>query len=382
VPHPFLIAFAYTGSVRRILILNTDLEIGGTPTVVRELSTRLGHASRAHIEVACLGRWGPIADQIAAAGVPVTALGAKGPADLLVLRKLIRLIRGHRIDTVFSFLVHANAMAAAASLACRDVRFIQAIQTTQPNPRWHWRVQALAQSAAERIVAPSESVAQCARDWADVPAEKIVVIPNALDRDDPVFSLGARAPLTPRATPTIGFIGRLDPIKRLPDLVQAMSCFSEVRLDIFGDGEQRAELETMIAELQLGQRVHLRGPSNGPAEALQQIDLLVLPSAAEGFPLVLIEAMAARVPIVATDAPGIRDVVQHERTALLVPVGHPTALAAAIESMLNVPARRQRLVDAAHEDVLRRFTWDRGLPSYLELLGLEAVVQKSTDAQT
>jgi hypothetical protein len=64
---------------RRILLLITDLEIGGTPTVVRELALRLHRTGRAHIEVACLSEWGPIADQIATGGVEVTALGARSP---------------------------------------------------------------------------------------------------------------------------------------------------------------------------------------------------------------------------------------------------------------------------------------------------------------
>jgi len=58
---------------RRILLLNTDLEQGGTPTVIRELATRLARATDAHIEVACLSKWGPVADPISAAGIAVTA---------------------------------------------------------------------------------------------------------------------------------------------------------------------------------------------------------------------------------------------------------------------------------------------------------------------
>src|SRR6185437_4715620 len=127
------------------------------------------------------GRRGPVADEIAEAGINVTALDARSASDLLVLRRLIRLISDRKIETVLSFLVHANAMAAAASLSLQDVRFFQSIQTTQPRPRWHWPVQGLVQWAAKRIIVPSESVAQVARHWANVPAEKIVVIPNAID---------------------------------------------------------------------------------------------------------------------------------------------------------------------------------------------------------
>ena len=166
---------------RRILFLITDLQIGGTPTVARELSLRLHRTETAHVEVASLAPWGPVAETIAARGVPVTALGARSAMDFRIIGDLVRLIRDRKIDTVFSFLIHANAAAAMASLVCRKVRFIQSIQTTQPNPRWHWIVQRRIQKRAEKIVVPSESTADVAHEWASVPREKIVVIHNAIE---------------------------------------------------------------------------------------------------------------------------------------------------------------------------------------------------------
>src|SRR3954469_16797325 len=79
---------------RRLLILNTDLELGGTPTVVREIATRLHAPPETGVEVACLGKWGPVADQIQRGGIEVTALGAKGISDLWVVRRLIDRVRG------------------------------------------------------------------------------------------------------------------------------------------------------------------------------------------------------------------------------------------------------------------------------------------------
>src|SRR5262245_6755686 len=131
---------------RRILLLITDLEIGGTPTVVRELALRLRSQATCEIEVACLSKSGPVADQLRHRGVQVTAFGATGPLSIVVVaRRLITLIRDRNYGTVFSFLVHANAVAAIAARFCRDVRFIQSIQNAQPTPHWHWAVQSIAQ---------------------------------------------------------------------------------------------------------------------------------------------------------------------------------------------------------------------------------------------
>ena len=99
---------------RSILLLVTDLHIGGTPVVVRELACRLQRTGLARIEVACLATSGPVAGQLQAAGIKVTALGARGPFDFRVFGRLKRLIRSKNFDTVLSFLVHANVAATLA----------------------------------------------------------------------------------------------------------------------------------------------------------------------------------------------------------------------------------------------------------------------------
>lgn len=361
---------------RRILLLNTDLEIGGTPTVVRELAIRLRDATSAHIEVAALSKTGPLSDQLAARGIRCTALGARGTWDLKIANTLHELLKRQKIDTVISFLIHANALAALARLRYPRARYFQSIQTTQPNPTWHWVLQRIVHHAAEKIIVPSPSVASVARSRSGIPAAKIAIIPNAIDPAD--FQRGTGGPpvkdyygQAAHATTHIGFIGRLDPIKRIPDLLHAMSILpATIHLHIFGQGSQRNRIESTIATLHLQNRVTLHGVISHPQEALNQIDLLVLPSDAEGFGLVLIEAMAASIPVVATNAPGIRDVVIDNQTGLLVPPRSPEQLARAIARLLNDADLKKRLIENAAAELRRRFTWDIVLPQYIRLLKL------------
>jgi glycosyltransferase involved in cell wall biosynthesis len=353
---------------RRILLLITDLQIGGTPTVVRELATRLRVPGEVEVTVACIAGWGPVADQLRDAGVAVEALGAVSIADLpKTLVRLIRFIRREHFDTVFSFLIHANAIAAAASLFCPAVRFLQSIQTTQPRPRWHWALQRLIHAAAERVVVPSPSAANVARRWSGVPAEKLVVIPNAVDVA--AFGEVGQDRSTAGRLLRIGFLGRLDPIKRVPRLVEAMQHLPAAELHIFGEGPDRPHIEAAIAMQQLSNRVTLHGAVARPQIALAAIDVLVLPSAAEGFGLVLIEAMAADVPVVAADVPGIRDVVRDGVTGILCGDASPTQIAVAVLAATQ-PDRRQSLIAAALRDVANRFSWDAVLRAYQRLLGL------------
>jgi len=142
-------------------------------------------------------------------------------------------------------------------------------------------------------------------------------------------------------------------------------------LHIYGEGWDRLRIEAAIARFGLQTRVTLHGRSAKPQAAIAQMDVLVLPSEAEGFGLVLIEAMAARVPVVATDVPGIRDVVRNELTGLLVPMGRPDLLAKAIQRIVEDDALREKLVTVAFEDVQTRFSWPVVLQQYRRVLKLE-----------
>jgi glycosyltransferase involved in cell wall biosynthesis len=154
--------------------------------------------------------------------------------------------------------------------------------------------------------------------------------------------------------------------------VAAISLLDErFELHIFGEGAERDRIEEHVASLGLQRRVTLRGATAEPQAAIAGMDMLVLPSEAEGFGLVLIEAMAARVPVVATDVPGIRDVVRNEQTGLLVPVGQPAEIAKAIRRITEDDALREKLIDNAYQDVQRRFSWTAVLQQYRRVLMLE-----------
>jgi glycosyltransferase involved in cell wall biosynthesis len=348
---------------RKILLLITDLEIGGTPTVVRELALRLRSDRAFEVAVACLGSWGPVADQLRNAEIEVTALHAAGQWDVGVVGRLVRLIRRGGFHTVFSFLVHANAAAAVASPVCRDVRFVQSIQTSQRYPRWHWNVQHIAAAAARQIVVPSESVKETAMHLAGIDAGKLQIISNAVEPGE-WQDLGSG-----QGGKRVGFIGRLDPIKRIEDLILAMQHLDlEFHLDIFGEGRHRHALERLIATRGLAGRVALRGSVARPQEAMRQIDVLVLPSLAEGFGLVLIEAMAAGIPVIGTQAPGIAEVIGDGRSGVLVPVKDPPAIAAVVRRICGDDGYREALIAGGKERVQSAFTWQAVYPAYRELL--------------
>ncbi len=159
---------------------------------------------------------------------------------------------------------------------------------------------------------------------------------------------------------TIGTVGRLVAQKDQRTLIEALPavlarCAQRPFVcQVIGDGEMRAELESRVRQLGLQPYVIFLGQRADAIDLMRQFDVFVFPSAWEGVPTVLLEAIALGVPAVATDAPGTRDVIGAEH-ALLTPPGDAAALADAIAAALNNPERsRQRAVAA--QSLLPRYT--------------------------
>lgn len=153
--------------------------------------------------------------------------------------------------------------------------------------------------------------------------------------------------------------GRLDPQKGYPILLKAASI---ARTDkqpwqfvIAGEGPQRQELESRIEGMKL-ENVRLIGFQRDIRPHLERAALLALPSLFEGMPNVVMEAMAAGKPVVATDLPGTRDLVIQGETGLLVPVSDAGALYAGIRKIMDSPSRAERMGEAGRERIARDFT--------------------------
>ncbi len=178
-----------------------------------------------------------------------------------------------------------------------------------------------------------------------------LVIPNGVD----VAGVSRRARRNGRrAGGTVMTAARFAPEKGLDVLISAISMLPEslvTDVDLYGDGEERAALETLITALGLQRRVALRPWTADVPEQMAQHDLFVLPSLAEGMPYVLLEAMAAGIPVVATDVPGSVEALDGGRAGTLVPRGHAEALAAAIRRRFTEPDESRDLAERAQRRV-------------------------------
>ena len=209
-----------------------------------------------------------------------------------------------------------------------------------------------------RYLAVSRQVAAQLRDRFGVRPGKITLVPNAvsLDQFPHDATPNSTRPADPAAPPTVLTVARLDPQKGLHHLVAAAALVPEVRVMIVGDGPERGALETRIAQLGLGDRVHLLGFRTDIPELLAGCDLFVLPSLFEGLPLSILEAMAAGKAVVATAIGGNDEAVVDGVTGLLVPPADPQALADALRTLLREPERRRRLGEAGRRRAEAEFS--------------------------
>jgi glycosyltransferase involved in cell wall biosynthesis len=169
-------------------------------------------------------------------------------------------------------------------------------------------------------------------------------------------------------------VGRLDPVKDLGTLLDAFAALpadvsSRSRLYLVGEGAERTRLEARHSALKLGDRAIFLGARNDVPELLMAADAFVMSSKSEGLPMVLLEAMAAGVPCVATAVGGIPNLLGGDR-GVSVPAQDSRALAAAMATIARSPELRERLAANAMENLRKHYSLDAIVDRYLELLGL------------
>jgi len=184
---------------------------------------------------------------------------------------------------------------------------------------------------------------------------RVTVVRNAVALER--FPAPAPAPRRPPGAPAVAVVpARLVEQKGHADLLEAARRVPDVRFLCAGDGPLRAALEQRARRLGVADRVLFLGHRSDVPELLREAHMAVLPSLYEGLPLSLVEAMAAARPVVATDAGGSREVVEHGKTGLLVPPRDPAALAEAVGRLASDEALAARFGDAGRRRVERDFS--------------------------
>jgi glycosyltransferase involved in cell wall biosynthesis len=349
-----------------VAIFLTSFHPGGTERQMIELVERLDRR-RFDVHVACFHDEGAWRARVHASApvTPFTIRGFARPATMARAAAFAAWCRARRIAIVQTCDLYANTFALpAAALGGVPVRLGSRRELKPDKSSTQIALQRQAYRFAQRVVANSPAAAeQLAREG--VPRRRIDVIANGVDVD--------RFPAaTPRpAVRSIVTIANLRQEKAHEVLIDAagrlIAQHADLRFVIVGDGPRRAELESLVTARGLQQHVVFTGHREDVPALLAEADLFVLPSRSEAFPNAAIEAMAAGVPVVATAVGGLLDLIDANRTGVLVPPDDPSSLANAIAALVSAPDRAAALGAAARDAVARAYSFDRMVDAFESL---------------
>lgn len=331
-----------------------------------ELVRRLDR-NRFDVHVACFHREGSWLPRVEACA-PVVEFPISGfsrPRTFARAAEFARWCRSHRIAVVHTCDLYANTFALpAAAVAGVPVRVGSRRELAPDKSPAQIALQRQAYRCAHAVVANSGAAAQQLRQEG-VAADRIHVIANGVQLD------GFAPENTARPLTTILTVANLRREKAHEILFDAFARIAprhpSIRLSIAGDGPRAAELMALAASLRIADRVDFLGHRDDVHRLLGEADLFVLPSRSEAFPNSVLEAMAAGLPVIASRVGGLPELVEPGRTGLLVAADDPTALAAAIEHLLNDPPRARALGDAARRTIAEHYSFDRMVHAFEDL---------------
>lgn len=346
----------------RVLYLIWSLDLGGAERVVVDLAKGLDNRVFKP-KVCCLNEKGRYASLLERRGIRVFALRKRPTLDLFLIPRLVRLIKEERIDLIHSHLFGANLWGRIAA----HFAGVPIVCTEHGMDVWrtpfHLTLDRLLAPITKRVVFVSQAVKKFYQSKHISLNGKSRVIYNGIDlnrfeRKQDLSSIRSGLGLN-GAEKVIGIVGRLVPEKAHDDFIRAIRLLVQKRDDvvglIVGSGGLLELLKKQVQDAGLQRHVIFAGHRDDSAQLYQTMDVSVLCSEREGFPLVALEAMASRVPVVATAVGGVGELLKDRETGMLVPPRNPEALAQAILTVLENGDLREQLVKNAYQEVSAYF---------------------------
>lgn len=361
------------GNNLRVLIFSDSDVLAGTESHILDLARGLRGAG-IEVLIGC-PLPGALATRARAADLEVVPIANHGPLDWRAVLRIRRFCRGRGIDIIHCHNGRTALLAAVATLFASRIELVVTQHFLTPSRVSRRGLRAMISKLAHRwvdhrtshLIAISSAARQGSIDRGEATAEKITVIRNGIAAPDratlrPVsavreeMGVGATSPL-------IVCAARLEPEKDLATLVEAMDAVVQGLADavcvIAGDGRLREDLQKQIDHKGLQRSVRLLGFRQDVCSIVNACDLFVLPSLAEPFGLVLVEAMSLGKPVIATAAGGPLEIVEDGRTGLLVQPRNAADMAAAIRRILLSPELLQNMGRLGEARYCAEFTVDR-----------------------
>lgn len=351
------------------------LDLAGAEMLAAELARKL--ADRYQFTFYCLDALGHLGQQMRDEGFEVITLDRRPGVDLSVGRRLRKAMRQHEVN-----LVHAHQYAPFFySAVSRRLRARPRILFTEhgreyPDVRRPRRVIAnrLLLKPTDRVTAVAHYIRRLVADNEGIELDRISVIHNGIDPQHYVnadrIEARRRLNMDPQ-TPLVMQVARFHPVKDHATALQAFAhvaaAVPDARLALVGEGERLGQMQRLADELAIAHRVDFLGRRDDVPHILPAADVFLLSSLSEGISLTLLEAMACRLPIVATAVGGNVEVVEHGRNGLLVQRQDHAGLAHNLILLLRDAEVRRNMGEAGHKRLHRLFHHQQMIQAYDQL---------------
>jgi glycosyltransferase involved in cell wall biosynthesis len=353
----------------RILQISSASSFGGGERYVADLTNALH--DRSHDLYVAVRPRSPLVEHLRLAPATIKTLPLRNALDVQSAHELARFVRKHEIEVVHAHMARDYSLAAYAARRNADTKFIVTRHVLFPLNRLHRQTLA----KATRVIAVSNAVAKELRAARITNQDRIAVVRNGVDVDRFERALNSfdrkeflRRLGLPLDCLLVGSIGEFRTLKRHDDFIRAAAMvapqfpqthFVLAGVDASSSGEVRKQLEQLVAELHLADRFHFLGWLDEAEKLLCALDVFVSASETESFGLAIAEAMAAGTAVVATETDGAREVIEHQKTGLLAPIGNVPRIAESIATLLSHEEQRTQIGLQAKATAKEQFNLQR-----------------------
>ncbi len=333
----------------RILYVITSLGIGGAERLLLSYLRLLDH-KKYDFHICTL--WEKPDDLVRDISeyCTITSLGIKSRFNPSVVLRLAKLFKHTKPDIIHTHLFQARFYSAMAHIIS-NYGILITHKHNSVNRKKHnifIILEMISIFLCKRVIAISNSVKSSLMRIEFVSSKKIFVLHNGIDYQK-FFKIAVSNKILKEKPIIIGTICRLEPQKGISYLLLAMKIilakFPSVQLEIVGDGSLQQELKELTGKLEISNSVKFFGKFADVIPSYKRMNVFILPSLYEGFGIVLLEAMAAGIPVVATNVDGIREVVIDGESGILIPPKNPEAIADAVLKLIENPRLAEKLVD-------------------------------------
>ena len=370
----------------KLMQITHDLAIGGLQQVVVTIC-RCINREKFDVSVLCLRDLGPFAKEIEEMGIEVHFLSQPGNGtDYFSFFKVAKILKKKQIDVIHTHNTQPFVDGTlGALLSGREMTIVHTDHARDfPDKRRYMLAEWLMSHFTYKVVGVSAHTSRNLIRYEKISPQKVMTIPNGIDDLKFAIEIDGTKKKQELGLPDCGLIiglgVRLTRQKGIEYLLKAMPTileeFPDTAMVIAGEGPLEEELRRDAFSLGIDKSVHFIGPRLDMPELLKLFDLYVLPSLWEGMPMVLLEAMAAGCPVVATDVGGISKVIEHGINGLIVRPRNPEELAEAVIKLLTDEKLRKEFAQNGLMKFRQKFSADIMTRQYEQLYLQQPEMQK------